>query len=165
MFERRTALMRMPSISIPGPQTHGRALRFRPGPDGTQPDSASAPCAAAGSSRLQCRPVTAKGKMGQASLAFSQTLITYWRRWLQNSATSFDRCVEMSMTRSFITLMVSGLSCVGWAAALAASKRSPAKWRRNPSAIWLRREFAVHPNKTRGVFINFFFQLLSSQSV
>src|SRR6516225_6583105 len=66
----------------------------------------------------------------------------------------------MSMPRSFMTLTASGLSCVGWAPALAASKRSPANWRRNPSAIWLRHEFAVHRNKTRGRFITFFsFQL------
>jgi hypothetical protein len=33
--------------------------------------------------------------------------------------------------------------------ALATSKRSPAKWRTRPSAIWLRAEFLVQTNSAR----------------
>src|ERR1700722_13796407 len=55
----------------------------------------------------------------------------------------------MSMPSSRITAMASGRTWLGWVPALSTSKRSPASWRNNPSAIWLRAEFPVQRMRTR----------------
>src|SRR3712207_1777257 len=52
----------------------------------------------------------------------------------------------MSMPISAIARMAGGLTCVACVPALVASKRSPARSRRRPSAIWLRAELWVHTN-------------------
>ena len=44
--------------------------------------------------------------------------------------------------------LADGISSLGLHPALYASKRSPAWWRRNASAIWLLAEFCVHKNST-----------------
>ena len=51
-----------------------------------------------------------------------------------------------------MTRTAPGLSSVGVVPALVTSKRSPARWRRKPSAIWLRQELAVQRNRTRIFF-------------
>src|SRR5918993_718703 len=67
----------------------------------------------------------------------------------------FGYCSEMSMPISRIASTAQGcISGVGSMPALYASKRSPARWRRNPSAIWLLAEFWVHRNKTRCFFFS-----------
>src|SRR5688572_23991894 len=54
----------------------------------------------------------------------------------------------MSMPISSIARIASGLTCVASVPALVTSKRSPARSRRMPSAIWLRAELWVHTNRT-----------------
>src|SRR5215216_3613829 len=54
----------------------------------------------------------------------------------------------MSTPTSSIACMASGLTRVASVPALCASKRSPARWRSRPSAIWLRAELWVHRNRT-----------------
>src|SRR5471030_65 len=55
----------------------------------------------------------------------------------------------MSMSSSRIAAMASGRTRLGFVPALATSKRSPASWRSNPSAIWLRAELPVQRISTR----------------
>jgi len=50
---------------------------------------------------------------------------------------------------SRMTSIASGRTCVGSVPALWISKRSPAAWRRSPSAIWLRAEFPVQMMRIR----------------
>src|SRR5918997_19538 len=54
----------------------------------------------------------------------------------------------MSTPSSAIASMASGLTDVASVPALATSKRSPARCRRSPSAIWDRAELWVHRNST-----------------
>src|SRR5687767_13622581 len=54
----------------------------------------------------------------------------------------------MSTPISFIARMASGLTWVASVPALITSKRSPARWRSRPSAIWLLAELWVHRNRT-----------------
>src|ERR687895_1999850 len=54
----------------------------------------------------------------------------------------------MSIPNSFIARTASGLTCVASVPALITSKRSPARWRNIPSAIWLLAELWVHRNRT-----------------
>src|SRR6266699_3260713 len=54
----------------------------------------------------------------------------------------------MSMPISFIAAIASGRTCEGFVPAENTSKRSPASWRNNPSAIWLRAELPVHKINT-----------------
>src|ERR1035438_2288198 len=55
----------------------------------------------------------------------------------------------MSIPSSRITSIASGRTWLGLVPALKTSKRSPASWRRRPSAIWLRAEFPVQRMRTR----------------
>src|SRR5258707_10766039 len=55
----------------------------------------------------------------------------------------------MSMPISFIAAIASGRTSEGFVPAENTSKRSPASWRNNPSAIWLRAELPVHRINTR----------------
>src|SRR5215217_7468126 len=63
-----------------------------------------------------------------------------------------DSCPEISTPISSIARMASGLMWVASMPALCASKRSPARWRSSPSAIWLRAELWVHTNRTLARF-------------
>src|ERR671914_2003097 len=68
----------------------------------------------------------------------------------------------MSMPISRIASTAQGwTSPVGSMPALYASKRSPPRWRNNPSAIWLLAEFWVHRNSTFCFFFSRTMVLLS----
>jgi hypothetical protein len=54
----------------------------------------------------------------------------------------------MSTSRSRITATASGWTLRGSVPALTTSKRSPARRRSHPSAIWLRAEFPLQRNIT-----------------
>src|ERR1035441_6847561 len=112
--------------------------------------SCSEPSTAAGSSKGQCRRLTAAGKTGQVSLALSQTVITKSRSWPANSSTDLERWPEMSRPISAMTAMASGRTWEGLVPAEKTSKRSPASWRSRPSAIWERAELPVQRMRTRG---------------
>src|SRR5947209_10486306 len=55
---------------------------------------------------------------------------------------------------SRIARIAMGRTCVASVPAENASKRSPARWRSKPSAIWLRAELCVQRNSTRRLFIS-----------
>src|SRR3954454_12064512 len=59
----------------------------------------------------------------------------------------------MSTSSSRIASIASGRTWVASVPAEYASKRSPPRWRSNPSAIWLRAELWVQRKRTRCSFI------------
>src|ERR1035437_9247463 len=89
------------------------------------------------------------GKMGQLSLALSQTVITKSNACLAYSSTDFDRWPEISIQISRIAAMASGRTELVFVPALEASNQVPPSCRSSPSAIWLRAEFPVHRIRTR----------------
>jgi hypothetical protein len=108
-----------------------------------QNDSNDAEAICEAVSRPQMRFVTAKEVEHRK---FQERLRKQRCPW--NYETSLDLCAEISIPISFMTRTASGFTRLAWAPALAASNRSPARWRRNPSAIWLRQEYWVPRNKT-----------------
>src|SRR5919107_811034 len=110
--------------------------------------SSSVPPALEGSSKDQCSLLWAPGKNGHASLASSQTVITWSKGSLRYLSRVLDTCPEMSTPISSIALTARGLTWVASVPALIASKRSPARCLKRPSAIWLLAELWVHRNRT-----------------
>src|SRR5215217_2246726 len=109
--------------------------------------TSSEPLACEGSGIGQCSLAVAPGKNGHASLASSQTVITWSKGSLRYRSRVLDSCPDMSMPISSIALMASGLTLVASVPALVASKRSPARCLSSPSAIWLLAELWVHRNR------------------
>src|ERR671911_480907 len=110
--------------------------------------SSSEPSAFEGSSKDQCSLLWAPGKNGHASLASSQTAITWSKGSCRYRSSVLASCPEMSMPISSIALMARGLTCVASVPALIASKRSPPRCLSSPSAICERAELWVHKNRT-----------------
>src|SRR5215218_10028483 len=110
--------------------------------------SSSEPSPREGSSKDQCSLLWAPGKNGHASLASSQTVITWSKGSCRYRSRVLDSCPEMSMPISSIALTASGLTRVASVPALITSKRSPASCLNSPSAIWLLAELWVHRNRT-----------------
>src|SRR5438132_13356113 len=72
---------------------------------------------------------------------------TAWPRYLSRVLETY---APMSMPTSAMARTASGCTQVASVPALATSSRSPAKARKNPSAIWLRAELCVQRTRTRG---------------
>ena len=89
------------------------------------------------------------GNTGQRSLAASQTVTTQSQGSATKRSSVFEAWPAMSTPASAIARIASGCTRVASVPALAASKRSPARARSQPSAIWLRAELCVQRKSTR----------------
>ncbi len=96
---------------------------------------------------------SAPGNTGQASRAWSQTVMTHAYCSPRNRVNVFECWSWMSMPCSAMTRIASGRTNVASVPALATSKRSPAQARNRPSAIWDRALLCVQMTRMRGRFI------------
>src|SRR5690606_28206183 len=107
-------------------------------------DLSTVPVAAAGSGKSRWTITALPGNTGHRSFALSQTVITKSKSWERYSSTTLDVCPEISTPSSIMTAIAVGFTPCASTPALLTIALSPEKWRRYPSAIWLRQLLPVH---------------------
>src|SRR5690606_30185773 len=106
--------------------------------------ASTVPVAAAGSGKSRWTITALPGNTGHRSFALSQTVITKSKSWERYSSTTLDVCPEISTPSSIMTAIAVGFTPCASTPALLTIALSPEKWRRYPSAIWLRQLLPVH---------------------